>query len=351
MKIPEYIKAALTSNASAKTILEDIYAKAPYGSVSVIVDDVKPRIDHEMMLKLIVVLMMRASNFYADMLVRTTGSRVCNPHLRTDYYHYMRNKDGSIKIKDRQFVIDSNRPFVSKFTSLSYEKKWNINDKLNASLGQGIVYAYKQCSDKYVGAIIPLFVITKSGEQHANMIYINFTTKPVRVLLFEPNGRHFYSQTHVLRDVRAAVREANEISGKSLFTIDIPDGFLGVQSALSFTSRSTCDGIGICGAVTFWVLYTWMNEHGAKGKFTEFTYKFADVVRNDPLKYRLKMYSFLKQSYEKTNSRAGRDALRDYMNSTLPKNVKTLSKLSLNYTIQLGRVKVKGTVTSQLPAK
>lgn len=339
MTISQAIRDSLAYGKAAKSVLENMYLKSPYGFTGVMVVP-RQRIHPEVMHRIISTLLMRANSFYADILIRTLGSKVCNPHLRSDFNQYMRNKDGSLLTKNNEFIIDTRKPFVSKSINLSFDKKWNINDKLNASLGQSIVYAYRQCSKKYNGAVLPLFIVTKSGEQHANMIYMNFKTNPVRVLLFEPNGRMFYSSAGALRSVRQAVREANDISRQQLFVVDIPEGFCGVQSALSIASN----GIGICGAVTFWVLYVWMREQAAKMKFSEFTYKFAETIKQDPLKYRTQMYMFLQSSYKAINSKSGRESLRKYLGHAMPRNMQYLSDIPMVYTVQLGRVKVKGSV-------
>jgi hypothetical protein len=275
--------------------LEDEYSRSPFGRINVnirlnatgpsnrCVRDALKKISAT---RLEEVVQIRSLQFLTDNLIRQKGI-VCAPHVKAS-------------------VDDDGKDLVN----LPFDRKWTMFEKINANFAQTLAYVVQRChkSNKYRGALMPIRVM--SGQVgHANMLYIDLASTPATVYLFEPNGRQHVQETNADEIITAAILGANKLvnpmteKGRNIIseTWRIAD-VSGVQTAFGYKQHVDRyilrRGIGICGAVTFWTVYKWLNQETDFLPLDVYIQGLVHKVKKKVARYRKDILKFMIQVRE-----------------------------------------------------
>ena len=267
------------------------------------------------------IMELRQNQFLTDALVRVAAGNgqhkhtLCAPHLPSVYSNTVPPVQSSVSVQQSRGKQSHPSSFDTKRTL-----KWHVFQKTQISLAEALEHVVYKCyafqisctpsthaasvkcslshpnsSCQSRGAILPFTVSTKGQHHnHANMIYIDFQYRLIRCYLFEPNGarfsKHHSDGWHRLQQAWTWVRHKFVSmrkafgQGKSIPELEptirvvgsrmepaIPDGTVGIQTLLGTKTvrrKRTITGstwtvqhrrgLGVCGAVTFWLFVTWL---------------------------------------------------------------------------------------------
>lgn len=160
-------------------------------------------------------------------------------------------------------------------------RRWSVRSKAASTLDDRLWYVlYRADHHAYEGALLNYTVSTKRPNDHANLIYVAY--RPLRCVLIEPNGpvstttypdgvRRLRAAwvkvapvtadkvVHVLGEDRSAHPNALEVS-RNLHSL------VGRRTSTTTTTqgrrvrRIQRAGYGVCGAVTMWIVRTWVRS-------------------------------------------------------------------------------------------
>ena len=195
-----------------------------------------------------------------DMYLRTTNqTRLCVPHLPLLFPR-----------------ITSRNLLSPRYIKLMLQTTLTPVQKTQLSLSQALFYLILRCIPKFKGSLLPYGLQSVSAAVgHANMIYLDFRHRNIRLYLFEPNGVAFAKQfpqgVNNLKRAWKQVRETWEvlqslIGSKNTLrqwklnpSVTLAGGS-GIQTELGLWTPRQKEGFAICGAVTYWVFSKWMRS-------------------------------------------------------------------------------------------
>jgi len=195
-----------------------------------------------------------------DMYLRTTKqTRLCVPHLPLLFPR-----------------ITSRNLLSPRYINLMLQKTLTPVQKTRLSLSQALFYLLLRCIPKFKGSLLPYGIRSASDAVgHANMIYLDFRNRKIRLYLFEPNGVAFAKQfPQGFKDLKRAWKQVREtwevlqslIPSKNMLrqwklnpSVTLAGGS-GIQTELGLWTPRQKEGFAICGAVTYWVFSKWMRS-------------------------------------------------------------------------------------------
>lgn len=184
---------------------------------------------------------------------------------------------------------------------------WSFDDKHDASLAQTLVYVADACAETWRGALFALH-----DSQHSNMVYVDLSKAPHVCSLVEPNGRAFLERTRAFDRLTLALRRANQSRPRLFNPHILLPGFEGVQRALGFNdSRRSYVGIGVCAAVTHWIVHLWVlhSQQASDDTFGAFIERTEAATRKSPGEHRLRLARFIHDVTSRLSARRHGESL------------------------------------------
>ena len=255
-------------------------------------------------------LFMRMHQSVIDLVLRSFKTvKLCAPHLKNSFSACAPDDaaEQECKSNTRAHLLKRMQEIRLQQRSGGASMKWTLIEKCDADLAHTLAYAVLQCHREYQLIVIPIAVSSSSCRDHANMIMVDMrkckccghaghtprTCKLQKaggpcvteerakgivggafpVILFEPNGESFTRKTRLgcrgqpgslAASLASAVRDANTcLSALGLCPLAqrlTVAGGKGIQTALGMSTERGSAGFGICGAIAYWMFYTWLRN-------------------------------------------------------------------------------------------